>query len=58
MVVVELQNMEEMFAPLAAYISKLGALAPTVLAWDYFFCTRCLHDPPYNVLFMIIVFLY
>ena len=31
MVVVELQNMEEMFAPLAAYISKLGALAPTGL---------------------------
>ena len=36
MVVVELQNMEEMFAPLAAYISKLGALAPTRLGLFFF----------------------
>ena len=49
MVVVEVQNMEKMWillAPLAAYIGKLGALALARL--EFFFCTRCLHDPPYS----------
>ena len=47
MVVVEVQNMEEMWillSPLAAYVSKLGEFAPKLLAQDFFFYTRCLHD--------------
>ena len=41
MVVVEAQNMEEMFAPLVAYISKLGALAPYSL-WIFFALDVCM----------------
>jgi len=46
--VVEAQSLEVVWillAPLAAYISKPGTLAPARLG--FFFCTRCLHDPPH-----------
>jgi len=42
-VAVEVQNVEEMSAPLVAYVSKLGAIALTSLR--FVFCTQCLHDP-------------
>ena len=47
MVVVEVQNMEEMWillAPLVAYVSKPGALAPTRLGFFFaldVYMTRC-----------------
>ena len=47
MAVVEVQSMEAiriLLASLTAYVSKLSALAPPRLG--FFFCTRCLHDPP------------